>query len=215
MPGSLVPGSCPWIGPADPKCYLGFATFTSQIQLARLVSVGADQQPFVSHLPLIVEQHGENLMIVGHLARANPHWKLLDSRVATAIFHGPNTYITPKWYAENDVPTWNYAVVHAGGPIALIEDRAGVIRCLEKLTATVEAGTDRWQFWIPDDLAGGVERHIVGFQMHVESLLSKFKLSQNRSEADRVGVMRGLGTRADDGSRGVLALMKQLETESS
>lgn len=181
--------------------------------LATLVSVDADQQPFVSHLPLIVERHGESLVLVGHLARANPHWKLLANSVATAIFHGPNAYITPKWYAENDVPTWNYAVVHARGRTTLIADRAGVIGCLEKLTAVVETGADRWQFWIPDDLAKGVERHIVGFEMHVESLLSKFKLSQNRSEADRVGVMRGLSARADAGSRGVMDLMKQQQTD--
>jgi transcriptional regulator len=140
---------------------------------------------------------------------------LLADRVATALFHGPNAYITPKWYAENDVPTWNYAVVHARGAMTLIEDRAGVVGCLEKLTAVVETGTDRWQFWIPDDLAGGVERHIVGFEMHVESLLSKFKLSQNRSEADKLGVMRGLDRRADGGSRGILALMKQWATEDA
>jgi transcriptional regulator len=183
--------------------------------LATLVSVDVDHQPFVSHLPLIVEQEEKNLVIVGHLARENAHWRLLADREATAIFHGPNSYITPQWYTENDVPTWNYAVVHARGPVTLIEDRAGVVRCLEKLTAVVEHGIDRWQFWIPDDLAEGVERHIVGFQMQVKSLLSKFKLSQNRSEADRAGVMHGLGTRADDGSRGILALMKQWETERS
>ncbi|MGE0760901.1 MAG: FMN-binding negative transcriptional regulator [Vicinamibacterales bacterium] len=183
--------------------------------LATLVSVDADHQPFISHLPLIIEQEEANLVIVGHLARANAHWRLLAGREATAIFHGPNSYITPQWYTENDVPTWNYAVVHARGPVTLIEDRAGIVRCLEKLTAVVEDGMGRWQFWIPDDLAGGVERHIVGFQMQVKSLLAKFKLSQNRSAADRAGVMRGLGTRADDGSRGILALMEQWEMEKS
>jgi transcriptional regulator len=180
--------------------------------LATLVSVDGEQRPFVSHVPLIVERDRESLTCIGHVARANPHWRLLNERVVTAIFHGPNAYITPRWYAENDVPTWNYAVVHVRGPVTLIETRRGIVQCLERLTALVESGDDRWAFWIPDDLTGCLEESIVGFSIQVESLQSKFKLSQNRSEADRAGVIRGLEGRTDDGSRGVCTLMTELQS---
>ena len=80
--------------------------------LETVISV-TEAGPFVSHLPLVAENQESQLTLYGHLARANPHWKLLDRRDVYVVFNGPNAYITPTWYAENDVPTWNYAVVHA------------------------------------------------------------------------------------------------------
>ena len=177
--------------------------------LATVISVDPDGSPYVSHLPLIVEHKGDGIVCIGHLARANPHWRLLGGRRATAIFHGPNAYITPSWYAQNSVPTWNYAVVHVQGVVTLIEDRAGIVRCLEALTATVEKGPDAWQFWIPEDLRNTLESAIVGFQLSVETIQSKFKLSQNRSEADRAAVLRGLAEREDAASQSLRAFMQR------
>jgi transcriptional regulator len=182
-----------------------FATIISQ----------TDDGPLVSHLPLIAEESDTGLVFFGHLARANPHWRMLDGKSVYVIFNGPHTYITPKWYAKNDVPTWNYAVVHAKGLSSLIEDARGIIHCLKQLTQHVKptsaGGDDPWEFWIPDDLAepGVLEKSIVGFSIKVESLQAKFKRSQNRSEPDRAGVARGLATRTDDMSKEILALMKQ------
>ena len=163
----------------------------------------------MSHLPLVVEPDGDRLVCIGHLSRANQHWKLLGGRRATAIFHGPNAYITPSWYEQNSVPTWNYVVVHVRGVVTLIEDRAGIVRCLEALTAAVEKGPDAWQFWIPENLRDTLERSIVGFRMSVETIQSKFKLSQNRSEADRADVLRGLAGREDDASQSLRAFMQR------
>ncbi|HVG53846.1 MAG TPA: FMN-binding negative transcriptional regulator [Vicinamibacterales bacterium] len=177
--------------------------------LATVISVDQNGSPFVSHLPLVVQPDGDGLVCIGHLSRANLHWKLLDGRRATAIFHGPDAYITPSWYVKNSVPTWNYAVVHVLGMVTLIEDRAGIVRCLEALTATVEKGPDAWQFWIPEELRNTLESAIVGFRLSVETVESKFKLSQNRSEADRAGVLRGLAGRDDAASKGLRALMQR------
>ena len=181
--------------------------------LATVISVDDDGSPFVSHLPLVVEQnsepHGDGLVCIGHLSRANLHWKLLGGRSATAIFHGPDAYITPSWYEKNSVPTWNYAVVHVRGMVTMIEDRAGIVRCIEALTAAVEKGSDAWQFWIPENLRDTLERSIVGFRLSVETIQSKFKLSQNRSEADREGVLRGLAERDDSASQRLRAFMQR------
>lgn len=167
--------------------------------------------PFVSHLPLVVETNEDQVTLLGHLARANPHWRVMDGRPVYAIFNGPNAYITPKWYAENDVPTWNYAVVHVHGTCSLIEDSGGIQECLKKLSEFAEKeSTDPWEYWIPEDLAapGVLEKAIVGFSIRVESVQSKFKLSQNRSVADRAGVMRGLESRQNDASKAILEMMK-------
>jgi transcriptional regulator len=166
--------------------------------------------PFISHLPLVMDPHEKGISLLGHLARANPHWKLLNGSEVTVIFHGPNAYITPKWYVENDVPTWNYAVVHVKGRVELIEEKEGVIDCLKKLTAHAEASSkDPWEFWIPEDLSNFTQM-IVGFRIIVEEMNAKFKMSQNRSEADRKGAIKGLDSRADQMSHEVARLMKKL-----
>lgn len=166
--------------------------------------------PFISHLPLVLEQEGEEIYLIGHLARANPHARFIHQSECTVIFHGPHSYITPVWYHENDVPTWNYAVVHAKGPCELIEDTAGITECIEKLTTHMESNrSPRWDFWVPEDLQGDdLAKHIAGFKIRVTQMQSKFKLSQNRSAEDREGVMKGLQEQGDDMSLAIHELMK-------
>lgn len=181
--------------------------------LATVISV-REGQPFVSHLPLVMERTTPKLVLVGHLARANPHAQLLAAGPVTAIFHGPQAYVTPKWYAENDVPTWNYVVVHARGRVNLVEDKRGLVESLQQLTAQAEHGSqDPWEFWLPPDLATekDLTSAIVAFRIEVETLEAKFKLSQNRSVADREGVKKGLEARGGDQDRGVCRWMKELE----
>ncbi len=173
-------------------------------------------QPFISHLPLTVEHAGDKLVLIGHLARANPHWKLLSRHPVTVVFQGAHTFITPKWYAENDVPTWNYSVAHVTGRVELIESFEGIMDCLKKLTKHVERHwPSGWDFYIPDDLTDpkALSRNIVGFRIHVDEINFKKKLSQNRSAADREGVLKGLRARTDDNSRSVLADMLKLYRE--
>lgn len=128
------------------------------------------------------------------------------------IFHGPNTYITPKWYAKNDVPTWNYAVVHMEGSFKRIENYSGIVECLQKLTGQIESHSpEPWPFWIPDDLATqkGLSSAIMGFRILVTDAKAKFKLSQNRSEVDRRQVIAGLDGRGDEASNKIARMMEQ------
>jgi transcriptional regulator len=181
---------------------------------ATVISI-ADGKPFVSHLPLTPKRSSDGIKLVGHLARANPHWKLLANSPSTAVFHGPHTYITPQWYAGGGVPTWNYSTVHASGSVELIEDHAGIVECINELTKHIERRwPSGWDFFIPDDLAGEVlAKSIVGFKINPVEINFKKKLSQNRSPADRAGVLRGLETRDDDNSRAILAEMQKLYSE--
>lgn len=182
---------------------------------ATVISI-SDNKPFVSHLPLTPKKQGDQIELIGHLAKANPHWKLFSTAHTTAIFQGPHTYITPRWYAKNDVPTWNYSTVHATGSIQLIEDYDGIVDCLKELTAHVERHwPSGWDFFIPDDLTGDVlTKSIVGFKIIVDSINFKKKLSQNRTPADRAGVLKGLEGRQDDASQRVLADMMRLYSKS-
>lgn len=182
-----------------------------QNPFATVITV-TDSKPFVSHLPLTPKKIGDKIELIGHLARANPHWKSFAATQATVIFHGPHTFITPKWYVENDVPTWNYSTVHVTGQIELVETYDGIVDCLRELIAHVERHwPSGWDFFIPDDLSGEIlSRSIVGFRIKVDEINFKKKLSQNRTPVDRAGVLRGLESRADDNSRAVLREMLAL-----
>jgi transcriptional regulator len=174
--------------------------------LATLISVDGGA-PVVSHIPLV----REGSKLIGHLARANPHWKLLNGRPVTAIFHGPQGYITPKWYTKNDVPTWSYAVVHVEGEARLIEDFAGVEACLRKLTDHAEKGfDDKWEYWLPEDLATPekVTRAIAGFEILVSAVNAKFKFLKSKPVEDQKNVIAQL-EKGDCVSRSLASLMKK------
>jgi transcriptional regulator len=155
----------------------------------------------ITHLPLIFDEAEGK--ILGHVARANPHWK---EKRATAVFHGPHTYVTPLWYEQNDVPTWNYAVVHVRGTLKPIDDFRRTIAVLKRLS---EKFDDQWRFVLPDDLKSDEELlgAIVAFELTDLEFESKFKLSQNRSEGDRRGIANGLAGRTDEMSRAIRELM--------
>lgn len=167
---------------------------------------------FISHLPLTPMRAGNEIELFGHLAKANPHWKLLANGQTTFIFQGANTYITPKWYVHDDVPTWNYSVAHVSGEISLIEDREGLIECLKVLTSkSEEKWPSDWDFYVPEDLQGNnIEKYIVGFRVKVKELNFKRKLSQNKTVEDQKGVIKGLKERKDEQSQQVLADMIQI-----
>lgn len=130
------------------------------------------------------------------------------------IFTGPHAYITPSWYAEHDVPTWNYAVAHVKGKARMIFEEPGLSEILREMTLVFEGdGPAAWEFGLPEDLKapGNLSSAIVGFEITVTSFEGKFKLSQNRSAVDRRSVIHGLKSRSDQNSRDVADLMEILE----
>lgn len=184
---------------------------------ATLITV-ADGKPLISHLPLTPKWMDDKIELLGHLARANPHWKQLANSPVTVVFHGPHTYITPKWYADGgEVPTWNYSAIHVAGSVELIESYDGIVDCLKELVTHVERHwPSGWEFSVPDDLAGEIlPKSIVAFKVRINEMNFKKKLSQNRNPADRAGVLRGLEARSDDNSRAVLADMLKLHSQPS
>lgn len=153
-------------------------------------------------LPLyLVEGEGELGTLYGHVARANPQWSLTATCDALAIFMGPDAYVTPSWYAAKQetgkvVPTWNYSAVHAYGPVEFFDDRERLHQVVSRLTDLHEAGrADRWAVSdAPEPFVQAQLKGIVGVRMPIARVEGKRKLSQNRSEADRIGVARGLAT---------------------
>jgi transcriptional regulator len=156
---------------------------------------------FASHIPMVLEPSDSGLGILrGHVSRANLQWKdRVESVDALAIFSGPQHYITPTWYAGKlehgkEVPTWNYVVVHAYGPLQVIEDHTWLLKHLHQLTDQHEAARSApWSVSdAPEDFVRTMMNGIVGFEMPIARLEGKWKVSQNRTPRDRQGVIDGL-----------------------
>lgn len=182
---------------------------------ATLVSNGP-QGPVISHLPLLHDAgHGPFGRLIGHIAKANPHWKVADfAAPSVAIFQGPDAYISPGWYAAKRehgkvVPTWNYATIHATGTLVVHEDADWLLDIVTRLTNRHEAS--RPAPWAvsdaPEDFVRAQLKGIVGVELVLTEIVGKKKLSQNRSEADQTGVIDGLAANGDAGSAGVRAEM--------
>jgi transcriptional regulator len=154
-----------------------------------------------THLPMVLEAAPDTLGVLrGHVSRANPQWRDLNATVeALAIFSGPQHYITPTWYPGTyehgkEVPTWNYVVVHAYGPLQIIHDEHWLRAHLEQLTAQSEDGVPSpWKLSdAPADFIRTLLNGIVGFELPIYRLEGKWKVSQNRTASEKQGVIAGL-----------------------
>ena len=164
-------------------------SFMERHAFGTLVSTGP-KGLHVSHIPFLPEREGARVRLLGHVARGNAQWEALEgARDVLAIFHGPHAYVSPGWYQNHPaVPTWNYAVVHAHGRARLM-DEAELHDLVVRLSNTYEAGRPKpWKATeLPADFVSNLLKAIVGFEIEVERLEGKFKLSQNRpAEIPRV-----------------------------
>jgi len=165
-----------------------------------------DTVPFVSHLPLMVER-GVTIKLVGHLAKANEQWRHFESCSQTlVVFHGPQAYISPSFYHSPGVPTWNYAAIHVYGKPKLILESDQLKACVEAFTLKHEQS--QAVPWQPNYSLGLLD-NIVGFEMEIERIEGKYKLSQNRTEADRSNLIQILSASDSESARGVAALMQK------
>jgi transcriptional regulator len=150
-------------------------------------------EPTISHVPLLhVEDGSEHGALIGHFARANPHGPRAAATESIAVFHGPHAYVSPAWYEQPDrmVPTWNYIVVHAQGTLEPVVDATQV---LDALVDRFESGRAQpWRFAMAEPQRSAMIKAITAFRMPIRTLTGKFKLSQNRSAADRERVAAAL-----------------------
>lgn len=170
-----------------------------------------------SHVPVLLDAAlGEFGTLLFHVAKPNPQWSAVTPETeALAIFLGPHAYVSPSWYPTRNesgkvVPTWNYIAVHAYGPLEIFHDAAALRDLVTRLTAAHEG--DRPEAWAPSDApAGFIEsqlRGIVGLRMPIRRLLGKWKVGQNRPEADRRGAIAALETSPHASDRATAAAMR-------
>ncbi|MGH7076989.1 MAG: FMN-binding negative transcriptional regulator [Acetobacteraceae bacterium] len=168
-------------------------------ELAILISTGPEGL-IASHVPMLLDEGGSHGVLVGHIARANPQWRIKRPEVeGLAIFTGPEAYISPNWYATKRetgkvVPTWNYVAVHAYGRLVFFDAREALREVVTRLTKRHERAFARpWEVSdAPADFIDAQLKGIVGFRIEIARLEGKWKMSQNRPLADREGVIGGL-----------------------
>ena len=187
-------------------------TLMREHPLAALVTLqGAE--PTADHVPLEFDAATQTLR--GHVARANPLWRAAAGQRVLVVFSGPQAYVSPSWYPSKAathkvVPTWNYTVVHAHGTLNMVEDAPWLHQLVSRLTDHHES--PRSEPWAvadaPDDYVQQMLRAIVGIEIVVDSLVGKWKISQNRSEADRLGVATGLAEGAPE-AQAMAALVRK------
>ena len=162
---------------------------------ATLITPG-DNEPSISHLPLQYHAgEGPHGALLGHMARANPHWQRFGAVMSIAIFHGPHTYVSPSWYAEPAaaVPTWNYAVAHVHGRVELLPEVAETRSLVGEMIGRYEGGRSApWALQLEGRALTAMLDAIVGFKLVIDRIDAKLKLSQNRSVADRERVIDAL-----------------------
>jgi transcriptional regulator len=187
------------------------ADLLERLAFGCLVTHGPDGL-FASHLPFVYD--AKRKVLAGHLARANPHQSRAGEAEALVIFQGANAYVSPSWYPSKVkhgrvVPTWNYEVVHVRGRLSWREDPAWLRGHLNALTDRFEAS--RAKPWAvadaPEDYLERMIGGIVGLEIATEDIQAKRKLSQNRDDPDRFGVIAGLSASDSATDRDVATAM--------
>ena len=170
--------------------------------------VSTDRGPLVNHVPMEFDSaFGEKGRLIGHVARANPLWQTQASGSSMAVFCDDHAYVSPDWYESKRedprvVPTWNYAAVHVIGRLTFFQDADRLADLLARLTDRFESNRPTpWKIRdAPRDFVEKMIRGVVGFELEIEQIEGKWKLSQNRSPQDQEGVRAGL--RREGGAAG-------------
>ena len=166
--------------------------FIKEHSFATIITNGGGV-PIASHLPMVIEEEVDSLKIIGHFAKANSHWQLLNNQKSLIIFAEPHAYISPAHYESLvNVPTWNYIAVHVYGDCTLVTDDASSIAILEKTIGTYEAEYKKQWDALPADYKKANLNGIVCFEMKVTDIQAKKKLSQNKTSNERQNIIRQL-----------------------
>lgn len=183
-----------------------------------LISVNTEGVPFATHIPITLEFAAENTPILrGHVSKANPHAKLLvENPQGLVIFQGAHAYISSSWYTQENVSTWNYSAVHVYGQVRILTD-AELLDSVTYLTAKYEAGVEN-PLYVDKMSSDSVKKEIkgiVGFEMTLDRVEAKAKLSQNRKDVDYQQIITELEKKEDSQAHEVARKMREIRPPSS
>lgn len=169
-----------------------------------------------THLPLLVQEAGDKIILRGHFAKANHHWSIVEQQESLVIFHGPHAYISPSLYeVRESVPTWNYAAVHVYGKGRVVKDLSEAEQLLAKLIAQFDPSY--YQQWrtFGEEYRDRMLRRIIAFEFEATRMETKFKLGQNRTPQEQKNLIEALERSSDTAVSGVAGLMRQQKLGNS
>ncbi|MET3500160.1 transcriptional regulator [Mucilaginibacter rubeus] len=172
-------------------------SFMQRYSFATIITA-TDNVPFATHLPFLVSKRDNKIVLSSHFAKANPQATEIIGKDGLVIFTEPHAYISPKHYEkETNVPTWNYIAVHAYGKATILSEGEQTAGLLAQMISNYEA--DYLTQWnnLPDEYKQRMMKGIVAFEIIVDDLQGKQKLSQNRSETERENIINALGKSTD------------------
>lgn len=185
-------------------------SFVQANPFAILVSA-SDSGPFATHIPILARNADKQMVLHGHMAKANPHCGLLQGgQESLAIFHGPHAYISPSLYESREsVPTWNYAAVHVYGHARVVSEPERLLEEVHEIIHAFDPAYFAQWSGLSDKFRYGMLKHIVGFEIAATRIEAKFKISQNRTKADQAAVIDSLGQSTDSAAAGIAKLMEK------
>jgi transcriptional regulator len=169
-----------------------------------------DNVPVATHLPFVVSVENDTIILTSHFARANEQWKNIENNKILVIFTEPHAYISPKHYdQELNVPTWNYISIHAYGKAKIITAEQEVFEVLENTINKYEASYKQQWDRLPKDYKLRMSKGIVPFEIVVEDLQAKKKLSQNKTENERSKIIDSLAESKETNEQLIAGYMKK------
>lgn len=175
-----------------------------------LLVTGTGGALHASHLPVVVEEHGDGLVLATHMARANPQWREFFDDEVLVVFSGAHAYVSPRWYTQAErVPTWNYAAVHAYGRVRVIDHAARRRAVQERLVETYDSDWLESYRRLPAEYVTRMLEAIVVFEIDATRLEARWKLSQNRGRDEQQRIAAELEKSASDEHRALAALTRR------
>ena len=167
--------------------------------------------PIATHLPFVISEEGDDVIIYGHYAKANKQWSDIGGNTVLVIFSEPHAYVSPKYYDHRqNVPTWNYMAVHVYGTAELVESRDGAIDILERSMDFFEPGyKEQWKT-LDEEYKNGLLKGIVAFKIKATELQAKKKLSQNRNETERQRIIESFSQSHNPNEKEIAEHMRHL-----
>jgi len=169
-----------------------------------------NNSPVATHVPFILEQKNDKWYLLGHMAKANPQWQLLENNRALIIFQEPHAYISPSYYEkEENVPTWNYIAVHVYGKTQLLLEDSDAINILEKTIGVFDKNYQTQWESLRKEYKYRLLKGMVAFQIEIEEWQGKEKLSQNKSISEQQKISEGLSQSKDSSAQQLGLIMKK------
>lgn len=178
--------------------------FMQRFSFATIITA-KDNYPVATHLPFLITQKEDAVILTAHFAKANQQWKDIENNTVLVIFSEPHAYISPKHYDKlQNVPTWNYVAVHVYGKVTVITEQAHVMNILERTIDNYEQAYKAQWNDLPDGYKSGMIKGIVAFEITVTDIQAKKKLSQNKTTNERTNIINSL-SKSDDRNEQLIA----------